>query len=206
VDSLLGNTTRRATGRGNFVQPIIADEAAAEGAGYMTRGTFKQIVETHGVPDPETGLVRLTDTRSGQEFMVDPDTLDIVTPEGVVGGGEMPLELPEQPPISMGETTYRRTLGGTTGGGAEQVVDSNGQVFVEKTGNSEGHIAEEHYADNVYEAMGIPVPRQELVQTAKGTTKRANFIDGTPLNEYLRTASPEEAAAIKDQIQQGFAP
>jgi hypothetical protein len=84
--------------------------------------------------------------------------------------------------------------------------DGRGRKYVEKQGNSEGHIAEEHYANNVYEAMGVPVPKQDLVQVNGVNTQRANYIeDGVALNDWLYTATTEEEAAMKWQLQQPFA-
>ena len=160
IDVLLGNKTRRAIGRTDAgSMPIIADDAAYEGAGFLTRDTYADI-----------------------------------TP---VGRG---LEPPTQAPIGEGPVTRVQSLGGSTG--AELVEDATGRRYVEKRGASPGHIREESIADDVYTAMGVPVPAQRLL----GDTKRANYIEGgVTLDKWVETATEAEQLAMRDQIGEWFA-
>jgi hypothetical protein len=43
IDVLLGNTTRRATGRTDLMNPIVADDAAYEAAGFLTPKTMADL-------------------------------------------------------------------------------------------------------------------------------------------------------------------
>jgi hypothetical protein len=43
LDVLSGNTTRRATGRTEMLQPIVSDDAAFEAAGYLTQGAIDDL-------------------------------------------------------------------------------------------------------------------------------------------------------------------
>ncbi|BAQ65534.1 minor capsid protein [Geminocystis sp. NIES-3709] len=93
--------------------------------------------------------------------------------------------------------TVIRQLGGSTG--AELVEDtSTGKRYVRKTGASQGHIEEEFYADQVYEALGVPVPKTRLYD--KGI-KLSEFIEGKPLSSF----SGDELKAIHKKIQEHFA-
>jgi hypothetical protein len=157
IDVMLGNTTRRTTGRTDQTMPIIADDAAYEGAGYLTPATLSDL------------------------------------------GGAPTRTVETQPDIGLGVATRERDLGGSTG--AELVVDEAGRRYVQKRGASEGHIREESIADDVYEAMGVPVPKQRLI----GDTKRANFIEGTTLDEFIERADDAEGQRIYDQLSEDFA-
>jgi ADP-ribosyltransferase exoenzyme len=44
TDAILGNTSRRATGRIDDVQPILADDLTAEAAGYLTESAYDDLV------------------------------------------------------------------------------------------------------------------------------------------------------------------
>lgn len=92
-----------------------------------------------------------------------------------------------------------RGLGGSTG--ATLMRDSSGREFVVKRGNSADHIREEIAADNIYQAMGIRVPRATLIETPSGPVKIAEFVKGKPLSAVLRTKS---ADTVLNRIREGF--
>ena len=167
IDVLLANTTRRATGRSDMLQPIVANEAAYEGAGFLTEKTLAEL---------------------GME------------PPAIAG---MPT-VPAEPAVLTGDMDRIKGLGGSTG--AELVSDyDTGRLFVEKKGNSSAHIIEESIADDVYTALGVPVPKQTLIDAPR-VFKRANYIEeGTPLDEFVRSAPAAEVRAIEDQLAEGFA-
>ena len=166
LDALLGNTSRRATGRVDDVQPIFADDLVAEAAGFLTPSAANELIDRGLLPEVGAGVAR--------------------------------------EPIPTGLLTWESELGGSTG--AVKMRDpASGKAFVDKKGASPGHITEEHIADDVYEAMGVAVPHQNLIEVGGQVTKRAEMIeDATPLNQFVRTASPEELASVKAQIQQHF--
>ena len=67
MDVLLGNETRRAIGRTDRSMPIVADDAAYEGAGYLTPETLAQLSE-EGVDT--TGLTLASKTDETHAYLV----------------------------------------------------------------------------------------------------------------------------------------
>lgn len=96
-----------------------------------------------------------------------------------------------------------RHLGGSTG--ADLVQNSAGEQWVRKRGANADHLREEVMADSLYRANGVAVPESRLYETASGPVKLAQFVKGTQLNEYLRTAGAAEKEAALRDIQKGFA-
>lgn len=96
-----------------------------------------------------------------------------------------------------------KTLGGSTG--AQLVEDENGNRYVRKRGNNPGHIREEIAADNIYRALGFDVPEATLYEGINGPVKLARYVEGQNLGDYLRTATPAQASAVKAKIADGFA-
>lgn len=94
-------------------------------------------------------------------------------------------------------------LGGSTG--ALLMEDARGRRYVLKRGNSAAHIREEYAADQLYAALGVPVPRSTLIETAAGPVKLAEFVEGESLAKYLARAKPAEAEAVLARIRENFA-
>jgi hypothetical protein len=163
TDVLLGNASRRHVGRTDLSQPIVADDAAYEAAGYLTQETA--------------------------------DDLGIAP----TGAAAPPAAIPEHAMVEV------KSLGGSTG--AMQVRDeATGKLYVEKEGASPGHISNEYAADAAYEAAGVPVPHATLMREGGGAVKRAEMIEGgVALDDFWATASAEEKAAMRAQLQSHFA-
>lgn len=97
-----------------------------------------------------------------------------------------------------------RQLGGSTG--AELVRDpGTGGVFVRKRGNSAAHVREEHTANDLYRALGVPVPEGRIYDGAGGPVQLTRYVEGQTLNDYLKKVSPAEAAAVKARVAEHFA-
>jgi SPP1 gp7 family putative phage head morphogenesis protein len=93
-------------------------------------------------------------------------------------------------------------LGGSTG--AELVEDAAGTRFVMKRGASAEHLREEVLADEIYRALGVPVPEAKLYETASGPVKLARFIEGQTLDKYLKQATAVQAEAVKQRLGEHF--
>lgn len=78
--------------------------------------------------------------------------------------------------------------------------DEKGNRFVVKRGANAKHVEEEVLADEIYRGLGVNVPKPEMRDGVKITP----FIQGKSLNEYLKTATPAQAKAIKAKLQQHF--
>ena len=107
-------------------------------------------------------------------------------------------------PIPAGNLEEVKALGGSTG--AMLVKDpTTGIQYVDKFGNSAAHVREEFATDAAYRAVGVPVTRSVLIDTAKGPMKRAQYIEGTPLDSWWKTASDADKAAMRTQLQASMA-
>lgn len=106
-------------------------------------------------------------------------------------------------PASLQGLTKVKDLGGTTG--AELWKTADGRRFVVKRGNSAEHLAEEFAADQLYRALGVPVPPARMVQTQEGPAKIAQFIEGKMLSALMKTAPPAEVEAILARVREHFA-
>lgn len=106
-------------------------------------------------------------------------------------------------PESLDGLQKVRALGGSTG--AELVRDpKSGRQFVLKRGNSPAHVREEFAADQLYRALGVPVPDARIYE-GKSPVKLAEFIEGKTLKEYLGKATPAERDAVMGKIREHFA-
>jgi hypothetical protein len=83
-------------------------------------------------------------------------------------------------------------LGGSTG--AQLMEDSRGNRYVVKRGSSPQHLQEEFNAEQLYRALGVPIPDSRMDDDGQ-PAKISRFIKGTPLNEL-------EGSAKKDAIKQ----
>lgn len=102
-----------------------------------------------------------------------------------------------------------RFLGGTTG--AELVKDAAGKQFVLKRGNSPAHVRSEYAANQLYEALGVPVPKTRM----EGDTQVAQHVEGPTLKELMRSARPHpegdrfgdqaDLANAQDELAKGLA-
>jgi len=90
-----------------------------------------------------------------------------------------------------------KDLGGTTG--ATLTVTKTGKQIVVKRGATSGHIANEYEANQVYKALGVPVPECELQIVHGRCTLLSEYIDGIPLNSY-EALNWTSAMSDKDEI------
>lgn len=115
-----------------------------------------------------------------------------------------PEDLAPKPPFSTptpDQLTTVKTLGGSTGA---VLAEANGQKFVVKAGKTPGHIANESQVDELYEAAGVTVPRQQLHTDANGVQKKvAEFINGKTLAELKVQDKTKYDAAVK-KLQKDF--
>ncbi len=101
------------------------------------------------------------------------------------------------------EVSLVKHLGGSTG--AKLVKDKAGNQYVQKFGNSAGHLREEFYADSMYRAMGATVPFGRMYETEKGPMKLTEYKGNmTPIGEALDNASPKERKQIIDEVAKHF--
>jgi hypothetical protein len=107
-------------------------------------------------------------------------------------------------PKSLDHLEHVRALGGSTG--ATLVRDPHsGGMFVMKKGNNAAHIREEFAADELYRAMGAPVPEAKLYEGPGRPTKLARFIEGKNLKDALQEADKEQKKTILSKVQEHFA-
>jgi hypothetical protein len=95
-----------------------------------------------------------------------------------------------------------QSLGGTTG--AFLVETPSGAKFVQKKGNSAGHIEEEATADKLYQTLGINVPAVKLYQTAEGPVKLAQYVPGQTLKQLMQTSSKSAQEKVFKELRKGF--
>jgi len=122
-------------------------------------------------------------------------------------------EAPAEPPLPAGPPPFpqsperldaMRQLGGSTG--AELVRDpGTGALFVRKRGGSPAHLREEASANDLYRALGVPVPEGRIYDGRDGPVQLTRFVEGQPLGEYLKKANTAEAVALKAKIAEHFA-
>jgi len=86
-----------------------------------------------------------------------------------------------------------KSLGGTTG--AELVEDQHGNRFVRKRGANSGHVTSEHEANELYRAMGVPVPDTRLYHDDKGAFVLSRFHEGK---------QPKLDEAARDELKKHF--
>lgn len=95
-----------------------------------------------------------------------------------------------------------KKLGGSTG--AELVEDAAGNRYVRKAGASADHLREEVLADDLYRALGAPVPEAKLYETDNGPVKLARFIGGDTLGAYMAKATPAQREAVYAKLGEHF--
>lgn len=110
-----------------------------------------------------------------------------------------------QLPKSLDELTpVEAELGGSTGPTLWE--DKDGNRFVMKTGGTAGgdpeaHVTNEYNGLKAYRALGVFAPDAKLYKDKDGKTVMVeNFVEGTPLGQYLDTCSSAEYANIIGQI------
>ena len=114
-------------------------------------------------------------------------------------------EMPQLPPLpnSLDELTFvKGNLGGSTGPTLWQ--DADGNKFIIKTGggdNPEDHVRNEYVGLKAYRSMGVFAPDAKLLTDHQGKTVMVeNFVEGTPLGEYLDNATAAQEEGIVQQI------
>ena len=107
-------------------------------------------------------------------------------------------------PQSLDELKVISRLGGSTG--AELVEAADGTRYVRKSGNNEGHIRSECYADAFYRAAGADVPEFKLYETKDGPVKLSRYFEGTKsLSEWWSSASSQEREDMKVKLREQYA-
>lgn len=122
------------------------------------------------------------------------------------GIASTPKPLPSGFPASFKELIYSHEVG--QGGTRPKIYkNSAGESFIVKTGNSYGHVREEAYANDMYQAMGIPVPDFYLYETPdQGPIKVSRFLaGGIPLKDWQDRATPLERQEMYSKIRKHFA-
>lgn len=129
----------------------------------------------------------------------------LVKPKAVIVAEPDPAPIPSTAfPETLDGLETMRGLGGSTG--ATLVRDKkSGQQFVLKRGNSVAHIREEFAADQIYRALGVPVPEAQLFEDGTGPAKLARFVEGQSLGKFLSTATAEQKAATMAKVREHFA-
>ena len=98
----------------------------------------------------------------------------------------------------FGNLTYVKNLAGSTG--AKEYVNKNGKHWVIKRGAVKGQIQAEATANDIYEAVGIPVPKHEL-EEEKEEILKLEFIKGSTFGQIKDKTKQE---SIKKELQKGF--
>ncbi len=116
------------------------------------------------------------------------------------GGVEAEGQFPK--PHELGGLKTVKSLGGSTGA---KLVEFNGKQYVHKEGNSPAHVANEHAADQSYQALGIAVPKGKLYDAGGKTVKLAQYVEGgKQLGDFLKTAPEAQKQAALSQLRQNF--
>jgi 8-oxo-dGTP pyrophosphatase MutT (NUDIX family) len=94
---------------------------------------------------------------------------------------------------------------GSTGA---KVGSLNGAKFAVKDGGTTQHgqeqVVNEVAADKIYSLLGANVPPSKLDVSGGKNHKVAEWVDGQKLGDYLKTATPEQAAKVKKELQKHF--
>ena len=98
------------------------------------------------------------------------------------------------------ELTVVRKLGGSTG--AELVEDSQGRLFVRKTGSSPDHLREEFAAESMYRALGVRTPPSKVYELSSGPVKLSKYL-GDDARLLSELSGRELETAIK-KLQDDF--
>lgn len=97
---------------------------------------------------------------------------------------------------------------GKGGTGAKVGTTASGQKVAVKDGGSaqygQEQVGNEVAADKIYRLLGAAVPASKVEMKGGKRHKVAKWVEGTDLGEYLATATPEQAAAVKKKLQKHF--
>jgi len=94
------------------------------------------------------------------------------------------------------------SLGGSTGA---KKATFDGKDYVVKSGASDGHIKAEYAANQMYDALGVPVVQTRLYPTDSGKSVQVGaFIKGDTLDSYLGKANPAQKEAMTKAIAKHF--
>jgi SPP1 gp7 family putative phage head morphogenesis protein len=118
-------------------------------------------------------------------------------------GMSAPVAVPDDDWPHPDKVEIVKALGGSTG--AELVKDPRtGRLFVRKRGSSPEHLREEAAADQLYRALGAPVPESRVTDTPSGPVKLAEYIEGKTMAQYLKGATAARKKAILAVAAQHF--
>lgn len=114
-----------------------------------------------------------------------------------------PKAKPKGFPASVETLTPVRSLGGSTG--AQLMRDAQGREFVVKRGASPEHLREESVADQLYQAMGVNVPKHAVYETPGGPVKVSEYMPNTKtLKQVLASSDAAEIKRVRQQVQKSF--
>jgi len=119
---------------------------------------------------------------------------------GIGGGGNAVQQAQPRKFPRADQLTYVQSLGGSTG--AQLMRDEQGNMYVVKTGASEGHVKEESLTDRIYESLGVDVVPHELVKDGTGIKKVSTYLDGSRSYRSIMNTGLEQG--INAQLQKGF--
>ena len=116
-------------------------------------------------------------------------------PAGEHEGGQFTSEAPR-----VGNLKLVKSLGGSTGAELHEDIDT-GKKYVLKHGASEAHVINEQRANELYRALGVPVPKSWIKKTDDGIVMISEFVEGKTLNQL----SKAEQAAAEELLRKHFA-
>lgn len=102
-------------------------------------------------------------------------------------------------PASVSSLEFIETLPGSTE--PALMKDALGKKWVVKDGGADGQSQAEFEADEFYRALGFYVPESRMV----GGKRISEYVDGTPLGEWIETASDLQKEEVLEQLEAGFA-
>jgi hypothetical protein len=92
--------------------------------------------------------------------------------------------------------------------GAKVGTGSSGAKFVVKDGGGtkygQEQVHNEVAADKIYKLLGAAVPPSKVQSTGGKAHKVAAWVEGQSLGDFLKTATPAQADAVKKKLQQSF--
>jgi hypothetical protein len=101
------------------------------------------------------------------------------------------------------DLVYEKGLGGSTGAKLYRHPET-GKRYVVKAGASPDHIREESIADNLYDSVGVRVPRHKLFETPDGPVKIAEFIEGDSLKKFIAKSNSRQIMLVRRDARRNF--
>lgn len=99
----------------------------------------------------------------------------------------------------LSDVKYVKDLGGSTG--AKLVEDKNGNQFVMKQGDSDGHVEEEFLSNAIYKLMGVNVPTVKLYK-GDGKNNRSTMLSAFMPNTVAANSIMDDQ--LRDDIVENY--